>query len=36
MGVVDDNFSYFISKPYDVTPHLNSLGLDEGSQHIFM
>ena len=25
MGVVDDNFSYFLLKPYVVTPHLNRL-----------
>ena len=25
VGVVDDNFSYFSSKPYAVTPHLNRL-----------
>ena len=24
-GVFDDNFSYFSSKPYAVTPHLNRL-----------
>ena len=24
-GVFDDNFSYFSSKPYVVTPHLNHL-----------
>ena len=24
-GIFDDNFSYFSSKPYDVTPHLNRL-----------
>ena len=24
-GVFDDNFSYFLSKPYVVTPHLNRL-----------
>ena len=24
-GVLDDNFSYFSSKPYVVTPHLNRL-----------
>ena len=24
-GVIDDNFSYFSSKPYVVTPHLNRL-----------
>ena len=24
-GVFDDNFSYFSSKPYIVTPHLNRL-----------
>ena len=40
MGVFDDNFSYFSSKPYVVTPHLNRLietggGSDEGSQHMF-
>ena len=22
-GLIDDNFSYFLSKPYVVTPHLN-------------
>ena len=32
----DDNFSYFSSKPYVVTPHLNRLEpslSDEGSHH---
>ena len=24
-GVFDDNFSFFLSKPYVVTPHLNRL-----------
>ena len=30
MGIFDDNFSYFSSEPYVVTPHLN--GLDETVQ----
>ena len=30
-GVFDDNFSYFSSKPYVVTPNQ-----DEGSQHMFL
>ena len=33
-GVFDDNFSYFSSKPYVVTP--NQDGSDEGSQHMFL
>ena len=33
--LIDDNFCYFSLKQYVVTPHLNHLGSDEGSQHIF-
>ena len=33
--VVDDNFSYLSLKPYVVTPHLNHIDSDEGSQLMF-
>ena len=38
-GVFDDNFSYFSSKPYVVTPSSELChrdGSDEGSQHVYM